>query len=81
VVAEKRLRVLEVVAGHGAREHALRRNSLAVCRYDHRDVARLDHDHRHAYHLEAPQPQTKVPAGRQKAGLIPRLAAEGDDAA
>ena len=78
--AQERLRVLEVVARDLAAEHALGRDRRAVGGDDQRDLARRHHDHRHLDDAVLPAERHEVPAGRQQARLVARLAVERDQA-
>ena len=80
-VLQKRRGVLEAVAHDLAREHAARRDRLAVGGDDERDVTRLHHEHGHAHDAIAPAPDREVPARAQHPGLITGLAVERDHVA
>src|SRR4029079_2607874 len=79
--AQERFRVLEVVARDLPGEHTLVRDRRAVSRHDERDFTGFDDGHRHVDNAIAPAPVSEVPARRQHARLVARLAVAGDDAA
>ena len=61
VAAQERFRILIVVARHRTRQHAFRRNRLAVGRDDERDLPGLHDLDRHLHDLVAPAPESQVP--------------------
>ena len=79
--AEKRLRILEVIAIHDARQRLSRRQRTAVTRVDVADLAFGNHDQRFLVNAVLPREESRVQSTAKKLGLKTRLSLQGDDSA
>ena len=71
--------VLEVIAHHGMRQDATRRNGCASLGHDEGQLSLRYADHGHFFNMVLHDPEAEMQARGQRVGLVAGLAMQGDD--